>query len=393
MIAIQNKNKTLGTCLFLVLLASGLSRVDALTPVILFGLIPLLTFLAYKQNYSLHNTYFRTFSILFLLVLLTYFFSTYPEVSVRNIRQLLGVYLLCYSCCKLCQKEENIKWFYTAYVLCFLAVIYYINTHGLLAAFDFTSDRIASDEDAGMNANEPAYYMFFLANAVYYLGEIVNSKKVKLALKYAFFAMIPLAFVVALLTGARQALIIMIPTLGALTLIRYNISGSKSFLVLLLTIIVAVMLMPSVTDIYNSSILAQRADSNALEDTRVLLLKDAFHVGLENPLLGVGPGCYFMHSRFNGFSHCSYTEMFANSGAIAALIYIFIIVRFICIQWSRYRRTKDSLFLSLAVSGFMYAIYNFFYVFYQSMWMMTFFFLIATHSDTYYKNHYSYKYE
>ena len=368
---------------------SLLSRVDSITPLILYGVLPCLTLGVFcDKRFDVKNSYFKILTILFLWIVFTSFFAIDADLSIRNLRQLVGVYMFCYIICKLESNERFISIFYLAYVMCFAAVVFYIQSHGLLNSFDFTSDRIASDENAGMNANEPAYYTFFLTVALYFIGEMSTNKNKRYWLYVCFILMIPLSFVIALLTGARQTLVIQIPTIIMLLLIRYNIKSSKSFVSLVLLVIIIAVSMPYVESIFSKSMLGARSEMNVTEDTRMLLLADAFNVGLEHPIVGVGPGCYYKVSYFLGFSHCSFTELFANSGVPAALLYIYMIILFLKRQIQRFFKYKSPEFLAFFVCGLMYAIYNFFYVFYQSLWLMAFFFVIATHSETFFKTKY-----
>ena len=55
------------------------------------------------------------------------------------------------------------------------------------------------------------------------------------------------------------------------------------------------------------------------------------------------------------------------------------------VQIRRYKKFKDKYFLVFGFFGLFYIIDGFFYVFYAQIWLISFFILVATHSDTYYK--------
>ena len=151
-------------------------------------------------------------------------------------------------------------------------------------------------------------------------------------------------------------------------------------------ILVAVLLFyPYGERMYEHSTLSKRNELSVVEDERTFLIKDAFRVGFENILLGVGPGCYKLVNPTHHYAHCAYAELIACSGLPALVIYILIITTFIRIQIKRYRISKNRAFLSFAIFGLIFSFQNFFYAFYLPPWLMSFFFLISSHSDYIYK--------
>ncbi len=384
-IALSKKEKLL---IGLLLSAALFSRMDQLTSVVVFGVIPLAFIICFfGKERATDNKCFKFLSAILTWTLFTYFFSTYPELSITHLKKLLGTFLLSYCFCTIGSRQNKLSYLYLAYIFVFFAVIQYIFSHGLLNNFDYTSDRIASAEDSGMNANEPAYYSFFLVFSTFLIGETTIGK-VKKICRYAFFLTIPISFAIALLTGARQTLVILLPSLLFLIILRYSFNSKKFNKIFVAFIIAIACLGPKIIDIYGTSTLASRADRDVKDDTRIELLKDAVDVGLAHPIVGVGPGCYVQWSKFYGFSHCSYTELFANSGAPAVILYILMLTFYLRTQFKRYRITRDRLFLVFLLFGFIFTVYNMFYVFYQALWMMAFFFLISMHSDIYYKEKY-----
>ena len=65
-----------------------------------------------------------------------------------------------------------------------------------------------------------------------------------------------------------------------------------------------------------------------------------------------------------------------------------LLLKFLVVQWKRYRRYKDNMFLVFLVFGLMYAVDCMFYVFYTQPWLMAFFFLVAIHGENYYELNY-----
>ena len=108
-----------------------------------------------------------------------------------------------------------------------------------------------------------------------------------------------------------------------------------------------------------------------------------------NFFTGVGTGCYCIVSRYGGFSHTTYIELFANTGILGSLIFIWAILNFLMTQLRRYKSTNDLLFLLFLIFGLFFAFDNFFYVFYSSVWLLGIFLLVAAHSDQHYYSNYS----
>ncbi len=153
------------------------------------------------------------------------------------------------------------------------------------------------------------------------------------------------------------------------------------FLVVLLAIF-----LPRVESIYEDSYLARRSEISVNEDSRATLAKEAISVGLDHFPLGVGVGNFYMFSRTKRFSHNSYTELFANVGIVGLVLFLILVMSFMKAQWKRFRATKDKVFAYFGTFGLIFIIDQFFYVFYLDQWLISFYILVATHSDTYYNN-------
>ena len=65
---------------------------------------------------------------------------------------------------------------------------------------------------------------------------------------------------------------------------------------------------------------------------------------------------------------------------------------FITSQWKRFWKYRDKTYLVFLVCGLIYLFDNFFYVFYVDLWLIGFFILLASHSETYF-NYKKYNYE
>ena len=156
---------------------------------------------------------------------------------------------------------------------------------------------------------------------------------------------------------------------------------------ILLASVAVLLSIGYVQQLYEGSYLEERNQFSLEDDDRTLLIKDAIKVGNEHFLTGVGAGNYVMYSYNRHFSHCTFTELYANNGIIGVTIYVIIVFSLLRAQWKRYRRTKDKMFLVFATFFFIYIIDNVFYVFYNSMWLMGFFAIVMVHSELYYNEY------
>lgn len=279
------------------------------------------------------------------------------------------------------RKPNIVPWLYGVYILVFISSIYYGLTNILNASYDIGSDRLNDDN---LNANTLAYFLLYSTFAIFILADVVPKKLLSRLFRIGFWLMIPVAFFVAIFTASRQILLTSIPLTLLLFFVRY-IKGSGRKYILHTLIVIAVagsFIVPKFLDIYDNSFLKKRTELDLNEDSRTLLLKDAISVGLENPIVGVGPGNYVMYSYNKHFSHCSYTELFANSGFLALILYAGLILTFMKKQFKRYVFHKDAIYLTFIVFGLIFIVDNMFFVFYNNLWLISFFILVSAHSDT-----------
>lgn len=354
---------------------------DQLNSFALYVIIPfasVLTVFRYKFNvgYSMKWLLF-----LYLWMIFTCLFAEHLDLASRQLKQIIGCVLLSFIMAQNAKKPSMVPWLYGVYILVFISSIYYGLTNILDASYDIGSDRLNDDN---LNANTLAYFLLYSTFAIFILADIVNRKLLSRIFRIGFWLMIPVTFYVAIFTASRQILLTSIPLLLMLFFIRY-IKGAKRKYIFQTLIIIAVagaFVVPKFMDIYENSFLKERTKIDLNEDSRILLLKDAINVGLENPVVGVGPGNYVMYSYNKHFSHCSYTELFANSGILALILYIGLIWTFMKRQFKRYGSHKNAIYLAFIVFGLIFIVDNVFFVFYNNLWLISFFILVSTHSDT-----------
>lgn len=381
-------------CIILLYFAASVSLIDSLNPLALYGAIPLSFLISLSVGNSLKtNNYLKRLLVLILWVAVTYFSAVYVEEAKNQMKNLLGVFVLSMTIANLSSDKRCVPWLYGVFIILLIQALVYANSHIMIEGFDTVTDRL---NDEKLNANTVAYYTFFVTFAIYELGNsfLIKNRVIVNIFRLLFLAMYGVSFTVAILTGSRQVLIIQIPLLALLTFIRY-IEGASLKRKLLFVLIAAVACVASIgpiTKSYDNSYLKVRSETKAKDDVRALLLQDAIKVGCQHPIMGVGPGNYVRYSFNRHFSHCTYTELFANTGVIGALIYVSLLLMFITSQWKRYWKYRDKTYLVFLVCGLIYLFDNFFYVFYVDLWLIGFFILLASHSETYF-NYKKYNYE
>lgn len=360
---------------------------DALNMLALYMIIPLV-FLYCLTRYKVYygNRYIVILSLFITWILFSCVTTNYWELTLFELKAFFGTMLLCYIVSSLSLDKKNIPFLYSLWTVYYIGMLLYIPQMDVFKNFDYSKDRL---NDGQLNANTIAYHTFYLTFVLYIFGEIIKNKKKRDWWQYAFFITIPLSLGAALITGSRQVLLIQIPLIFSLISIRYagKMKYAKLFIMTIIVLaITSIFVVDKASDIFEHSVLATRYEKKLEKDSRTKLLKDAIGVGSEYPILGVGPGNYYAFSYNKHFSHCSYTELFANSGILATLLYLYLLCTFLKHQILYFFKTRDKLFLAFFLFGVFYTIDNFFYVFYTMLWLFPFFFLVASHSEYYYKD-------
>lgn len=325
------------------------------------------------------NIYMKRLSILYLWVAFTALFAAYMDESLDVILQMIGSIMLAYCLCSLSNNKKIIPWLYISYLVLYIGVLYYASTHILTGGFDYGTRRMG---DELLNANTTCYYTFFATFAIYELGEMAEKKKWVIVTRIGFLLTIPLSFWIAFVTASRQVLLIQIPLISFLFYIRYwkTVSRFTRIITVVIAIVVVGVSIVPLQSYYDNSFLKARAEKNIGEDERSLLLEDAIKIGLENPIVGVGPGNFVHYSRLSGFAHNTFAELFANSGILGFLLYTIFVFSFLKRQWKLYRLTSDDNYLIFFVFGVVFIFDNLFYVFYNNIQLICFFMLVSAHS-------------
>lgn len=364
---------------FLISLWAILSLYSWANNICLYVFLPLSFVLVLSQNRDIYETnrFLKLLFVLYFWFLISSFFSVDVNESFLQVKRTVATFLLCTVFASIGEKRPVVG--YVVYLLFFIALLYYAYFN-ILSIIDVSEERM---QDDNVNANMFAYYTSFTTFALFILSYCSTNKK--RLFNVLFLGMIPLSFIVALLTGSRQTLLVQIPLIASLLGVKYVRNG-KGVLVFSLIILVAILLFFSFGEgMYEHSTLAHRNELSVGDDERTFLIKDAFRVGFNNIVLGVGPGCYKLVNPTHHYAHCAYAELIACSGLPALAIYVSMLIIFIKTQIKRYYASKNRLFLSFALFGVIFSFQNLFYAFYLLPWLMSFFVLVSSHSNSIFK--------
>ena len=344
-----------------------------------------LVFSVLKSNLSFKtNKYIYILYVLFALVAFSALYATHMAQAITELRRIFGVILISLIFGLNCKDNKMIPWLYCAYFMIYASIWYYAKKN-IIDDIDFGVDRL--DDDI-LNANAVAYYTFYVTFTIFVLGEIIKNSFLKTSMKVLFLLTIPLSVLVAIYTASRQVFAIQVPLIGFLLYFRYftKVKKYKKVLFILGVVIVSFYAIPLVQSTYEDSLLSVRNEEEYGNDIRIELAKDSFKVGCQHFFTGVGAGNYSTYSFDGHFSHNTYLELFANNGIFGLLIFVYLMVSFIVKQYRRYRETNIKMFLYFFWFGIMYSIDCMFYVMYCRIWLMGFFILVASHSETYYNS-------
>ena len=358
---------------------------DSLNSLALYVAIPLAFILSFlKCGKLVLNRYQGVLLAIYVWDLISALWAQYPASASRELHRVLGAVLLTFIMAANGGDNKLTKYLYITYLILYLGCWYYSVNHSIILLDQQNEGDRLNDEK--LNANTMAYYTFYTTFCVFLFDDLLSSRLWNKISRIVFLGMIPLSLFVALTTSSRQVLIIQIPLIALLLFERYfqDARTKVKILFVITSVAFCVILLPIALDMYNNSYLAVRAEHSIQDDSRWHLLKDAIKVGINHFPFGVGAGNYINYSYNRHFSHCSFTELFANNGIMGLLLYCYLLYYYITRQWKYYKQTKDRKFLVFLIFGVIFTFDQIFYVFYTDLWLIAFFVLVATHSDFYY---------
>ena len=275
-----------------------------------------------------------------------------------------------------------IPWLYLTFVVLYICAWLYAQNHIIVEVTGAFEGEAARMNDAKLNANTMAYYTFFISFILFIFGEIIENPFLKKICRIVFFGVIPLSFIVALLTASRQVLVIQIPLVSFMLYYRYWKKVKWKYRLTAVAVLVVSCFAVSglFSSTYENSYLAVRSEKKLSEDARYVLLERAIKVGFENFPLGAGAGNFRAYG--GNISHCSIAELWANQGVVGVALFLWLVCSFLKKQWRNYNITKNRIYYLFLGFGVFFIVDNFFYVFYTDLWLISFFVLVATHSET-----------
>lgn len=371
-------------CLWFAAFASLYS--DALNLIGLYVALPIAFLLCTLKNKGFHfNIYEKILYSLFIWDCLSWFWADRKDLSSSELHMLLGAFLLSYVCSILAREKKNIPYLYFVWALLYLSAWNYA-IHNILVFMVNDTDRL---NDEKLNANTIAYYTFYVSYLSFVLSEIVKNKKVKIVWTSIFWALLPFSFVTSLLTASRQVLIVQLPLYALLIYQRYikNVSIKHKLAFVGLLFICLIAFSGEIIDTYDNSLLKQRSEKSLADDSRMTLIKNALYIGFTNLPFGVGSNNFQSMSDTRELAHNSYLEAFADLGIPGFTLYLSLMLLFTLRQWKRYKDNGDKMFFAFFIFGLIYILDGFFFVFYNGVWLISFFMLVAAHSETYYKDY------
>jgi|WetSurMetagenome_2_1015567.scaffolds.fasta_scaffold16426_4 O-antigen ligase len=318
--------------------------------------------------------------LLFCWSLITSIKSTDLDLTIREIRQLLGVFMLCYIFVFYCfTNPKYIYIFYLLYILKFFTIFYFALNNGLQVA----DVRFDIEE---LNANMFGYFGFFSIVSAFFLWQSGQYKLLNSMFLFVLFALCLFLSVISCFIAASRAgiAISVLAAVSLLIIYIFNTSSKKAIWGIVMLIILGAILVPVLSSYYEGSVLESRFQIEDLQnESRYHLIMRAVEVGCQNPLFGVGPGNYELYSGNMQFSHSTYTELFANNGVIALLLFISILYSFLKKNMSLYSSgqhlRKNAMYFFCFI--LLYILYNLFYGFHLSLFLMGFFFVVLAHLE------------
>lgn len=365
---------------FIIFVPSAYS--PGINKVSLYVLIPILFLYSVFIDSKLILSYKPIFYLLLIYFwsLLTMTMSVDMALSLREIRQITGVFLLCSIFIHFCfVNPKYIYVFYLLYIIRFFYIFYYAYSHDLFQP----EERFNLEE---LNSNEFGYFGFFSIVSAFFLWRSVQHILLRIFLFFLFLLCMSLSVLSCFYAASRAGMALSLSTAAILMFVYYFYPLSKKSLYgIILLIIIVMTLVPVLTFYYQGSILESRFQIESLKnDSRIGLIFQALEVGYQNPVFGVGPGNFVKYSGvYETFSHCSYTELLANNGIVALGLFISILYFFYKKNRQLYLKGHDSRKIAMFFYGIflLYCIYNLFYGFYLNLFMMGFFYVLLVHLE------------
>lgn len=355
----------------------------------LFMAIPIAFCFCFLSHDTLsENKHMRLLLLLYAWLCVSYVFTWNVAAANGEMRKVLGCFILSYVVASLAQRPKNIPWLYILYCVLLIFTWKYAYDN-IIDDIIFGENRLSDDT---LNANHLAYYTFYTTISIFILGDIISASWLRQIFRILFCGTLVLSFYTAIFTASRQILIIQIPLFIVLILYRYIVMNKTSAFMRISLVAISIGIAIYAYNqygqsIYDDSLLKERSSTRIEDDDRMRIAKEALELSTERPIVGYGPGNAMYNISKHVFTHNTFLELLVNSGYVGMLIFVFMLFNFLKTQYNRLRQTRDKTYLIFLIFGLFWLVDQFFYVFYVDLWLISFFILVATHSDTYYKTH------
>lgn len=387
MFKLENKSipKSYLISLLGLLIASTLSNYEQLNAMGLYIIIPfsfIVTYFAGKKDLALNYSH-KILLVVYVWILLCIPFAVYADVASKMFSKIAGCVLLTFTVSRLC-KNTFARVMLLLIPLLYLASAWYYAYNNLFEVVSFGDERL--NEEGGLNANVFGYYTFYSIFSIYLFGDIFEGRIARFCRILLLFAG-PLVFITAMYTCSRQILVISMPFWIALLMLRYFKFTKKSVFYSVLIVFLTVYLFNNYgSAIYEDSLLQKRSEQSFQVDERAEIIEDCLELGFANPVHGVGPLNAKLFTRSQRMAHNSFLELFADTGYLGMFLFVAFVLSFLLTQSMRYYLSRDKAFLTMILFGLFWLAYQFFYVFYDNMWLIMYFILISLVSDYYYED-------
>jgi O-antigen ligase len=364
---------------FLIISLMGASAYFGYQHAVTYVLIPLLlVYVLYKNHFELYfiiNKYIIIYIFIIIMSLILTIQSIYLSYSLANIVTLFGILFSLIIIVEALQ--FNSDQFFHIIFLSFV-VGFYITVIMLLKNKEAVVNISGQHLDRAqyvLNANKYSYFSFIANFAVFYLIELTQKKI------YIILSVITTAtgLYITFLTASRSGLLFTIVIAVIYWLFIYKGSERIPKIIKVIPVIVIIILGSRIFyKTFNGSYLQQRVEQTSEQDSRVAIARDAIHVFLHHPFVGVGPNQFIFYGNHSKghYSHNSFLEAATNLGFIGlALVCILFLgpllqsFKSLNRQFAFLKYLNILFFISLIL-------YNLLYVFYWNYSMMLFFFCV-----------------
>ncbi|HRP31126.1 MAG TPA: O-antigen ligase family protein [Agriterribacter sp.] len=365
--------------IFTIVSLAGLSAIYNYQQVITYFIVPLVFFTGLSLNNfrfsSLGNKYSKYFLGILVLGLLILIFSANLSVGFQNLITLAGVYLTILFTIELMHFRfyDFSETFLHSFVLSFLLLSFFL-LMGPGGNQVEISEEFVDRSSFDLNANIYSYSSYFANMALFYLIQIKGNRLYIILSWICTLLGIYLSFI----TASRSGILFTILICSVYWLLIFNKLKSNTFIKFIIVLSIIGYSINFIYNVYDNSFLKARVDQSLESgDGREVLAMDAIIVFLHHPIVGVGPGQFFLYSSDkHSFSHNSFTEIAANMGIVGITLLLLLFVQPFLKEFKT-RNQGDKAIRKLNLLFFAsFILYNNFYVFYLTTYGMIFFFLI-----------------